>query len=92
MTVAITRKELWNGNKESLRLMFFDKESLLLWGINHHGKSVESTRAALATDHSAEVFEMRSPADVEALVRRFVEERRAAVAAPAAARPSTSSG
>jgi hypothetical protein len=78
---AITRRELWNGNKESLRLMFFDKESLLLWGIRQHGPSLERIQAALAeTPHAAEVFEPRSVREVEELARRFVHEREAAAA------------
>ncbi len=73
---AITRKELWNGNKESLRLMFFDKESLLLWGIRQHRPSQERIGGALdEIPHAAEVFEPHSAREVEALVLRFVAER-----------------
>ena len=28
---ALTRKELWSGNRESLRKSFFSKDSILLW-------------------------------------------------------------
>jgi adenylate kinase family enzyme len=31
---AWNRTELWGGNRESFRLSFFDKESILLWVIN----------------------------------------------------------
>jgi len=68
-------KELWNGNKETLRNMFLDRESLLLWGIQQHGPSQERIGAALqAIEHRAEVFEVRTPRELEALVSRFVSE------------------
>ena len=74
------KEELWNGNRESLRTQFFDKDSLLLWGIKHHRQSVEGTRRALQeVPHQAEVFELRSARQVEELVRRFRVERRASL-------------
>lgn len=30
---ALRREELWNGNRESLRMSFFSRESILLWAI-----------------------------------------------------------
>jgi energy-coupling factor transporter ATP-binding protein EcfA2 len=33
---VLTREELWNGNKETLRGAFFSKDSLFLWAISHH--------------------------------------------------------
>jgi adenylate kinase family enzyme len=75
-TRAITRKELWNGNKESLRLMFLDKESLLLWGIHHHRASIRSASEALyGFAHTAEIFDVRSRRQLDDVVRRFVAER-----------------
>jgi hypothetical protein len=71
-----TREELWNGNRETLRLLLFDKESLLLWGIREHRPSQARVKAAL-TDipHEAEVIEVRSRRDIDALVERLARER-----------------
>jgi adenylate kinase family enzyme len=73
------REELWNGNRESLRMQLFDKDSLLLWGVKHHRQSIAGTRKALAeVPHSAAVFEIRSAREAEWLVRSFREEQQAA--------------
>lgn len=78
------KEELWNGNRESLRTLFFDKDSLLLWGIKHHRKSIAGTRRALwEVPHEAEVFELRSARQVDDLLRRFSEERQASLASGA---------
>jgi adenylate kinase family enzyme len=34
---AFTQYELWSGNRESIRLMFFSRRSLLLWIVRTHG-------------------------------------------------------
>jgi adenylate kinase family enzyme len=66
---AWTREELWNGNRESWRLTFASKDSLLWWGIRQHGRSVRSIRTALLeTPHNARVIELRSASEVEALL------------------------
>jgi adenylate kinase family enzyme len=33
---AFTREELWHGNRESLRMSFLSRESILLWAIKTH--------------------------------------------------------
>jgi adenylate kinase family enzyme len=74
-------EELWNGNRESLRMQFLDRDSLLLFGITNYRSSVRKTRRALAElDHKAEVFEVRSRRQLEELVRRFLAERHREVA------------
>jgi adenylate kinase family enzyme len=73
----LTREELWNGNRETARLLLLDKDSLLLWGIRQHRPSQERIRAALSEiPHQAEVIEARSSREVDALVRRLREESR----------------
>lgn len=67
---AFTREELWNGNRESWRLSFASKDSLLLWGLHHHRTTVRNTREILyETDHNARVIELRSAREVDALLR-----------------------
>jgi adenylate kinase family enzyme len=78
--------ELWNGNRETLRNLLFERDSLLLWGIRQHRASQERVRASLAgIPHRADVFEVRSQREVEDLVRRFVAEKRAEAATGAVA-------
>lgn len=78
LTRMLLRVELWNGNRETLRNMLLDKESLLLWGIRQHRPTLDKIRAALAeVPHSADVFEVRSAGEVEDLIRRFAAERAA---------------
>lgn len=35
---AISRQELWNGNRESMRSAFLSRDSILLWALRTHGK------------------------------------------------------
>ena len=63
------REELWNGNRESFRLAFFSRDSILLWGISHwrdHHKHFERDLARYA--HTDDVRILRSPREVDALV------------------------
>ena len=60
----LTREELWNGNRESLRnIVSVDKErSIILWAWVTHGKPREFFAAARARESSADVrfVELRS--------------------------------
>ena len=67
---AWRRQELWNGNRESFRLSFTSRDSILLWGISHWRAHVRSLDAALREiPHTAPVIELRSSREVEAFVR-----------------------
>ena len=64
-----TREELWNGNRESLRMAFFSRDSILLWGISHwrdHHRHFERDLARY--QHTDDVRILRSPRQVDALV------------------------
>jgi adenylate kinase family enzyme len=66
----VTREEVCNGNRESLRLAFFDRESILLWMIQTHRRR-RRTYAELCSgeDHPHVTFiELRSPREAEALL------------------------
>jgi adenylate kinase family enzyme len=64
------RQELWNGNRESFRLAFTSRESILLWGISHWRAHTRNLDAALREiPHTAPVIELRSSREVNALVR-----------------------
>ena len=65
--------ELWNGNRESLRSMFFSRDSLLLFAIQNRGKYRESYPEALRAPHVAHVrvARLRSTREAEAWLRRL---------------------
>ena len=88
----VSRQELWNGNRETLRNIFLEKDSLLLWGIHHHRASIRSVRRSLDDiPHSADVLILRSRRDVEALIRRLTKEHAGAVARSAPVTPPAKS-
>jgi len=67
---AWNKQELWNTNRESWRLSFASRESILLWGITHWRAHFRGIVRSLAEDApSLPVVELRSNRDV----REFVE-------------------
>jgi adenylate kinase family enzyme len=57
------------GPRESFRLSFTDRESILWWSIRHHREGVRTTRERLARLPGAiTVIELRSAGDVAALL------------------------
>lgn len=60
---AATREELWNGNRESWRLTFFSKESVLLWVLRSHDRQRRQYHALLTRPEYAhlKVHRFRSP-------------------------------
>jgi hypothetical protein len=70
---AWRREELWNGNRESFRMSFTSRESILLWGISHWRAHTRSLNEALRTiPHTAPVIELRSNREVEAFVESCI--------------------
>jgi adenylate kinase family enzyme len=66
---AWTKEPLWGTNRESWRLSFLSRESILLWGITNWRPHVEKTRSTLAeTPHSARLIELRSSREVQAFL------------------------
>jgi adenylate kinase family enzyme len=76
---AWTQEPVYEGSpaRESFRLMFFDRESILLWSISHHRAGVRTTRSRIAAlPPSVVVHELRSAREVEAFqeaVRNLAE-------------------
>jgi adenylate kinase family enzyme/GNAT superfamily N-acetyltransferase len=69
----ITREPLWHGNKESVRLSFFSRKSILLWVIStFHRRRTElaGLRASGKHPHLSWV-ELRRPKDAEPYLRSF---------------------
>lgn len=67
---ALKRVPCCNGNRESLRLTFCDKESILLWALSMHRRRKRQLTEELAGRHHVR---LRSPRAVEAWVRRVVD-------------------
>ncbi len=69
----LRNEELWNGNRESLRSMFFSRDSLLLYAIQSRGKYRESYPEAFRATHVAHVpvSRLRSPREAEAWLGRL---------------------
>jgi len=62
---SITREELWNGNRESLRTAL-SRDSIVLWVITHHRTHRAKWPGRLASLPRLEVVRLRSPREVRA--------------------------
>lgn len=67
-----TREVLWGVNRESARMTFFSRQSILLWGITNWRPHRRKTRAALrrAKEQGVRVFVLRSPREASAFLAR----------------------
>ena len=76
MTRSWRREELWSGNRESFRLAFFSRDSILLWGLTHFRAHFRNVGRDLATiPHQATVHELRSAREVDDLLASLSAER-----------------
>jgi len=69
---SLRREELWNGNRESLRMSFFSRESILLWAIRTHPRRKRQYPELLSKPEHAylKVIRLRSPAET----RRWLDD------------------
>ena len=67
----ITREPLWHGNKESVRLQFFSRKSILLWVISTFHRRREELASLRATGRYPHLswVELRRPKDAEPFLR-----------------------
>jgi adenylate kinase family enzyme len=65
---AATREELWSGNRESWRLSFFSRDSILWWGITTYRRRRRAYPAQLELPEHAhlQVVHLRSPREADA--------------------------
>ena len=70
---VLTRKELWNGNRETLRSAF-SRDSIVWWVITQHGKYEKKWLPRLAPLTHVAVVRLRSPREVRAWVGGVLEE------------------
>ena len=80
----LRNEHLWNGNRESLRSMFFSRDSLLLFAVRNRAKYRESYPEALRAPHVAHVpvERLQSPREAEAWLRKLAAEWQHAAQAP----------
>jgi adenylate kinase family enzyme len=66
----LSRRELWNGNRESLRYLLNPAESILWWAWTQHDKYAKRYAAALRDPANAHLafIRVRSRADARALL------------------------
>jgi adenylate kinase family enzyme len=67
---VLTQEELWGGNRETLRLVLFDRDSILWWVIQTHRRNAREYRRLIESgeyDH-LQVYELRSPGASESLL------------------------
>jgi adenylate kinase family enzyme len=62
---AVTRKELWNGNRETFRNTF-SRDSIVWWVVRHHRSHRPKWDSRLAPLEHLEVVRLRSPREVRA--------------------------
>jgi adenylate kinase family enzyme len=67
---AWRREELWNGNRESFRLAFLSRESILLWLFRTHWSNRREWPPQFA---GRELVRLRSPGEVSAWLSRLGE-------------------
>jgi adenylate kinase family enzyme len=65
---AVTREPLYHeqGPRESWRLLFMDRKSILWWSISHHRAGVRNARERIAAlPSSVRTYELKSSAEVD---------------------------
>ena len=69
----LTREEIFNGNRESVRLTFLSRDSLLLWILQTHGRRRKEYPELFKAPHFShlEVVELNSQSETDALVAAF---------------------
>ena len=62
---SLRREELWSGNRESLRMSFFSRDSILLWAIRTYGRRKRQYPELLARPEHGhlKLIRLRSPAE-----------------------------
>lgn len=68
---VLRREELWAGNRESLRNVFFSRDSLILFTLRHYRRRRRVYPERFATYN---VTRLRSPAEVERFLRSVGSE------------------
>jgi hypothetical protein len=80
---VLTREALWNGNRETWRLVLFDPESLFVWAVRSHFRHRRTFPRLL---EGRPAVRLRTPAEVDAWLRgmtaNYTSNRRTQSSAP----------
>ncbi|MBI5300853.1 MAG: AAA family ATPase [Chloroflexi bacterium] len=64
---GIKREELWNGNRENLRMAFLSRDSILLWSLTTYHRRRKEYPALFARPEHAHLTIVRLPSPREAM-------------------------
>ena len=72
---VLTQEELFSGNRETLRLAFFQGDSIPCWVIRTHHRRIREYRGLIDDGHypHLKVLEVRTPADAEEVLLELTE-------------------
>lgn len=73
---AWTKRELWAGNRESFRLTFFSRDSIIWWSLKTFGPNRKKYRAffeELGPRQEVQTVRLRSPREAERWLAGMVE-------------------
>jgi adenylate kinase family enzyme len=62
----VTKRDLFNGNRQTWRFAFFERDSLVGFAIKQHFKHRRNWPAGLAEHSNLQIVRLRSPREVEA--------------------------
>ncbi len=73
----ITREELWNGNRESVRGQFFSRDSLFVYAVRSRRGLRQNIRRALEDEYlHLQVIHLASPRAADRWLAEFAPEKR----------------
>lgn len=64
-------KMLWGTNRETWRLNFFSRDSIILYQVTHWRVYRERGKSLEEISHEAPIFRLRSPKDIEAFLNKL---------------------
>lgn len=70
---VFTKEELFGGNRESFRMSFFSKDSVILWMLQTYSRNRKSYPALLVQPEFAhlKVFRFQHPKETESFLKQF---------------------
>ena len=73
---AFSQEELWKGNRESWRMSFMTRDSVLLWGLTTYHRRRREYQELLRSPESARlrVFHLKNPAQAQQFLRDAAAE------------------
>jgi hypothetical protein len=70
VTDIVTRRDLFNGNRQTWRFAFFTRDSLVSFAVKQHFKHRRVWPSALESHPNLQIVRLRSPREVEGWLER----------------------